>query len=196
MMEIVNEIKENEIIINIKSNGVYLPERFPNKLIWDINSLLDSEYDLYEYYLSKYKDGDYCIKLPSILPIPQKYLCFRKLHETYIRLIDYDEQEYREEYLKHRDELDSIDFDKFCDYYSMEWIAELNYIAVKDIQNILKKVKRDLRGNYINRNRYITNILKNIPIVYVCITDHDYLSIYTSDSIILTKIYNLLSKYF
>lgn len=114
--------------------------RFPNQMIWDINTYLSERY---EYYFSKNVCDKYCVSLPS-LSVKRKYLCFADLDPSYIKLVNFDEEEYQAEYEKHQSEVDS--YEQFVEYYAMEEISELSYIATVDMlhYSIKKKLLQNL----------------------------------------------------
>lgn len=183
---------EHEIILHNKSVG-HKVERLPNKLVWAINSFLASKYELYEYYVSNAKAGEYQVELPSLFPRLKKYICLGKLHETYIQHNKSSEQEMHEEFKKHP-EVQS--YDEFCELYLMETICEIKYIAVNDITETIRFIKTKVQQKKLFMNsKIIDQVARSAAQVGVSIGDHDYMFIYSNEHRLIAEIKQIIQEF-
>lgn len=191
-MILLQENKPQLIVITTKSQGEIV-ERLPNQMIWDINNFLMKIANLYEFYFSKHRESNETIKISKTLLGSNKYLCFEKLNQIYVKAVDYDEQECQDEYIKHADEIP--DFNMFREIYLMETINELNYVAVENIETLLSGFKDKLNNSTLNSERHIKSFLCEITPISVFIGDHDWMEIHVRDSSIQEALVRIISKY-
>lgn len=191
-MILLQENKPQLIVITTKSQGEIV-ERLPNQMIWDINNFLMKNANLYEFYFSKHRESNERIKISKPLFGRNKYLCFEKLNQIYVKVVDYDEQECRDEYIKHADEV--ADFNIFREIYLMETINELNYIAVENIETFLSGFKDKLNDSTLNSEKHIKSLLCEMTLISVFIGDHDWIEIHVRDSNIQETLVRIVSKY-
>lgn len=159
--------------------------RFPNHLLWDINSYLSKQYKLYEYYRTRKTFDDLETQLLQV-PMRNKSLYFSKLDKSYISMINHTEKEMKEEFEKHRDEVKS--YEAFCELYSMEQIDELNYIATGDLQEMLRKLKTFVRSKCFVHYKKILQKIEMCSEVSIHIGDHCYMHIKANNPEIIKKI--------
>lgn len=165
--------------------------RFPNRLIWDINSFLSEKFYLYEYFPTK-QCGENCICISNNI-FAKKYLCFSELHFSYISLVGYDENEYRDEYEKHRNEVHS--FDEFVEIYSMESVDDLDYIATENISDTIRKLEVTLKNRCLLRDRDISKALNQVSRVSIHLGDQNYMMIQSEDSVLLCALLDIIKTY-
>lgn len=190
---------ENKLI-QINTDNMYYIEastlnqtticRFPNRLIWEMNSYLSKRYKLYEYYGTRKAHNDLDIRLPTI---PSQYLCFSKLDKSYISTPDYTEEELEREYKKHRNEI--ANYDTFCELYSMEQIDELNYIATKNIKKLRDELRIFLSGRCFVPYKKILQKAVSLSDVSIRIGDHFYMHIKAKDPKIISEILHIIQSY-
>lgn len=184
-MVILNVNKPHLITLSTLSENKKI-ERFPNQLIWDINSFLMQQFDLYELYFSQRKESELSFKISKFFSFRNKYLCFDKLNEMYKGTIDYNEEELYSEYLKHKDEF--TDFNAFKEIYLMETINELNYVAVDDFKSFYETVDK------LREKNLKSSIYNSFP-VCIFIGDHDWMEIHIRDLKIQKSLNSIISKH-
>ena len=184
------EIKKRTDFIQIYMNNAgSRPRRFPNQMIWDINTYLSNHYTLYEYYFAKAAAEDNCIVLSKFKLFPG-YICFCELHPSYIKHYDYNKDEYKSEYKKHADEFD--DYEQFSECYSMEVITEMHYIAVDDLSTTMKEIALQLHS--ISK-RHALKIVEAYSDVAIHIGDHCYMTIRSRHTEIIAEILRIVESY-
>lgn len=166
--------------------------RFPNKMIWDINSYLTHRFQLYQYYYSKTPSNPYAISMSNIHFV-DKYLCFVDLHPTYIQLTDFDIEEYTEEFEKHVQEFDN--YQQFFECYSMEQIDEMSYVATADLSKLVEQVSLHVKGLLFKREHRITKLVDSYSDVSIHIGDHDYMTICSKHPDIVTDLLKIIKSY-
>ena len=166
--------------------------RFPNELIWTINTYLSNHFELYEYYFSREKKDSYSMPLSRCISF-NKYLCFSDLDPSYIRLTDYDKREYEEEYQKHLDEVKT--YEQFFEYYSMEEITKLDYIATVDLPKLMDKLMIKFDDIWFKNNRCISRIIDLYSDVAIHIGDHSYMTILSGHSDIINDVFGIIEPY-
>lgn len=189
---LISIVTDNAQSIEISITNYKSMQRFPNKMIWDINSYLAKHYKLYECYFSKTPSERYYIQL-SRINSSKKYLCFSPLAPSYISLSDYDELEYKNEYEKYKQEVEN--YRQFFEYYSMEQIDELNYIAVDDIEELLNNLRQNIRKTYFVSCK---DVFRQVGLYSDClihIDDHCYMSIKSEHRGIISYLLSLLKYY-
>ena len=163
--------------------------RFPNKMIWDINTYLSQRYKLYEYYFSKNVCDGYYVSL-SKFNVVNKFLCFSDLDPSYIRLVNYDEDEYKTEYEKHKSEVNN--YEQFFEYYSMEEIEELSYIATSNLPKYVCELSKKVETSLLKPKKNISIIADNCSDVAIHIADHSYMTIQSKHNDIIEDLIKIV----
>ena len=86
--------KGNEILINAPGNAN--KNRIKNDLIWDINNLLTTQFDLYMFFMCKKpSDSVFCRLVPGF---HEKYVAFQKLDDMFVQrtVLSNDDDVFRE----------------------------------------------------------------------------------------------------
>lgn len=185
-------ITDNVKYIEVSMQDCGATQRFPNQMLWNINTYLSKCCNLYEYYLSKKENGDFCLQI-SRRNNSKKFLCFSRLAPSYVSLIDYDENEYEIEYKKHKNEFES--YEQFFEHYSMEEIAELNYVAVDNMQDLITGLRKSFSKTYFVLQKNIAQKIDLNSDVSIHIGDHCYMKIVSKHPEIIAELLNIIKLY-
>ncbi len=190
-MIILNENKPHIITLSTKVKNKAI-ERFPNQLIWDINSFLLGSFQLYEFYLSSQKETKVAIKISKSGCRKNEFLCFEHLNQMYRKAPDYSEKECQAEYEKYRSEV--ADYNVFREMYLMETISELDYFAIDNFDDFFEIINgEDIRN--LNNSKKIKSMLRHLCPVCVFIGDHDWMEIHIRELDIQKSLISIISKY-
>ena len=181
----------NSIEISVCQNGK-TPCRFPNQLIWDVNSYLSKYFSLYEYYFATETKESNEIKVPCTCFF-KKSLCFRPLDISYISLTDFDSNACKSDYEKYGKEIE--DYKTFVEYYTMQEIDDLEYIGVGDFSAYINRVVHSLDKKHLVFRKKAQTIACANADVAVHLGDLSYMTIQAEDSNIIADILTILKAY-
>lgn len=190
-MILLNENKPHLITLSTTSKNKTI-ERFPNQLIWDINTFLLESLHLYEFYFSSKKETESAIKISKSIFGRNEFLCFESLKPMYKRKDSFNEEELWSEYVKHKNEVS--DFNVFTEIYLMETINELNYVAVDSFEHFFENISEERQKNLSNEKRLKSLMCQLCP-VCVFIGDHDWMEIHIRELSIQKSLIAIISKY-
>lgn len=163
----------------------------PIKMIWEINNYLKKQFDLYEYIESLTKDdnnGDIKYKI-GMLNI--KYLYLNKMnnpifYENILKNKEYSEN-LRKLYEENKNHISN--FEEFKNIYLFEF-QDIQYIAVKNIDNIDKIIKDNIKKSA----KKIKNLIIMNSSILIDINDATDMTIYVNKEY-LKDIEEILKKY-
>lgn len=164
-------------------------QRFPNQIIWSINTYLSNRFKLYEYYFSKKSNKQCCMSFSKV-NLRKKYLCFSALDPMYISLVDFEIDEYKAVYENHLSEFDS--FEQFFECYSMEEITEMSYIAIDTLEKFISKLSVQLSYVFYKRQCMLSRIIDSHADVAVHIGDHCYMTIQSKHPEIIADLLKII----
>lgn len=124
-------IKGNEIFIEARGNANI--NRIKNDLIWDINNLLNAQYDLYTFYACRSQtDLEYYFPISGY---SRKYVAFKKLDNMFIHRTVLSSEEIKY-YRRIMDPSMKMNDDVFRESCCIENV-DMEYVAIKDINQLL-----------------------------------------------------------
>ncbi len=175
--------KDNEILID--APGSANKNRIKNDLIWDINNLLTTQFNLYTFFVCKKpSDSVFCRLVSSF---PKKYLAFQKLDDMFIRqtVLSNDEINCYREII---DPLRKMDDDVFRETCCME-NADIEYVAAENFNQLL---------NIDMASKHITSLSRRIislfP-VYISLFGSKEMRIVINQSDLLESIKRIVVKH-
>lgn len=130
---IVNTCLFNGNEILIEAPGDSNSNIIKSNLIWDINSFLSNQFDLYVYYLCRTVPTRNSYRLLS--KFPKKYIAFHKLDNIFIQPQTISDKELNY-YRKIADPLRKIDDDVFKEALLVE-NADIEYVAVERLEQLM-----------------------------------------------------------
>ena len=195
----LQENKPYLIIVSARSKPIPIlsldksKERFPNQMIWDMNTFLAKRFNLYQFYLSRRKETEIAIEISNSFFSNNKFLCFERLEQMYVEPDTYDETECKREHLKYKNDIP--DFDTFREIYLMGTSTELNYIAIDNIEHVLRSLSKKSDTKIIKSTKSAAYKLSALCPVCVCIGDHEWMEIHISELNIRKSLVDIVSRY-
>lgn len=123
--------KGNEILINAPGNAN--KNRIKNDLIWDINNLLTTQFDLYMFFMCKKpSDSVFCRLVPGF---HEKYVAFQKLDDMFVQRTVLSNDEI-DSYREIMDPLKKMDDDVFRETCYIENV-DIEYVAIENFDRLL-----------------------------------------------------------
>ena len=175
--------KGNEILIDAPGNAN--ENRIKNDLIWDINNLLTTQFNLYMFFVCKKpSDSVFCIPVSGF---PKKYVAFQKLDYMFIQrtvLSDNEINCYREI----MDPLRKMNDDVFRETCCVENV-DIEYVATENIDWLLSI---DITGKSMTSlNRWIVSLFP----IYISLFGSKEMRIVINQSSLLEPIKGIVVRH-
>ena len=186
------------MIISVSDQSIEIIEdtgsmkRFPNQLIWDINSLLSQKYQLFEWSLFQRKPDAICIKLKN--RIAYKFIGFFQLDSMFIEKSELSRKNGDIEYWKHKNEIPQ--YEDFIEAFSMEYIDSMDYIGVCEMRTFLDSLKKQLNSMRFTSYRKLSKALSELADCSIHIEHHSYIKVVSKHAEELDEVLEITRKYF
>lgn len=175
--------KGNEILID--APGSSNKNKIKNDLIWDINSLLNTQFYLYTFFTCKNPPDSVIYKLVS--DFPKKYIAFQKLDDMFIHrnILSDEEINYYRGMMDPSRKMDDDVFRELCcmENVDMEYVATQNCNPLLSI-DLAKKPRTSL-------NRWIISLFP----VYISLFGAKEVRIVINQSDLLEPVKRIVVKH-
>lgn len=142
-------IKGNEILINAPGNAK--KNRIKNELVWDINSFLATQFELYALFMCKAPPEFTICRLVS--NFPKKYVAFQKLDEMFIKrkVLSDDELSFYREIMDSSRKINDEVFKEMCCVENVD----IEYVATESVDQLLNI---NMQCNHTTLTRRISSL--------------------------------------
>ena len=165
--------------------------RIPNKVLWDVNSLLMEQFQLYEIQLSKQKRAGVNINIRGKTFSGNRELIIRPLDKSFINAEAFNEEEWKKSQVGDIHYYTQDEYEYLRDCYSLQAVNSLSYFATKDLSAILNMLRVEFSQRRFS-SKDIAITLAKLLSVYVTISDHEYMDIIVHDNHLKDKIMSRL----
>lgn len=160
--------------------------RLPNRLIWDINTFLSTEFTLQEWRIEKKPSGT------NDIPIGNRFLCFYALGDFMFHGEDVSPEEVQAAYSAQKEHISS--YDEFAEIWEMEMIDDITYLAIENVPSFERELSSALQQMHICRKSKIQQALSKTTAAQIHIADHSFLEIHSSNDALLSKIITIAEE--